>query len=142
MKKVFFVILIICIFTLKIYAQSSNLTSFFDQCIALLGNTVPEGFKRLNRTMYQNDYGIFLLVEDRIVITSGFGRAFNLINEAYRQNSQFYDYLENNNWIFIQKDHEGDIYFKDGVYSLIENPSRRDDGLFSIGVIFTRNLFE
>jgi cobyric acid synthase len=97
-----------------------------------LGKPVSDGFQRMNRTVFRND-------EDNVVFLSGVGSAFDTTNEAHDFNSLFYNYFEDNNWVYYDEINQGDIYAKNKIYACITYPSRRDDGLIAGMVLFSSN---
>ena len=139
MKKSIFLSLFF-VMALQIYAQNDPVAYYINKCISLLGNNVPEGFQRMNRTGYKNDEDIILMTENGTVVLSMFGTTFDRNNEAAEFNALFYDYFESNNWNFHISRRDGDIYIKNGIYAIITNPSRRDDGLIVTMIAFSRNV--
>jgi hypothetical protein len=141
MKKTIIFILVFLTTVLQIYAQNDPVGYFVNKCINLLGKTVPEGFQRINRTMFKNDENIALTVDNGLVAASGFGSVFVRSNEALGFNALVYDYFEKNNWSFYDSfSDRSDIYLKNGIYAHIANPGRRDDGLIFTLILFSKNI--
>ena len=137
MKKLFFSLIVISAFGVQIFAQDIPVTVIVDKCISLLGRTVPEGFNRMDRTVFQNEEGYFLITENGIVIYSGYRKSFSKSNEAFSFNVLLYDYLEGNNWEYYRTNPNGsDVYQKNNVNAIIFSPQRHDDGYLITGVLF------
>jgi hypothetical protein len=146
MKKNLLSFFILFVFILPIYANdelhSENIPKYVNKCIALLGKSVPNGFQRLDRTMFINDEDIMIIVENGIIVMSSFGDAFETTHDASALNGLFYDYFENsrNNWKFICSTYYGtDVYLRNGIYAEIFKGQRRDGLIVSL-LKFRRNI--
>ena len=137
MKKLVLSFFIISAVGIQIFAQDVPVTVIVNKCISLLGGTVPEGFNRMDRTVFQNEEGYFLITENGIVIYSGYRKSFSKSNEAFAFNVILYDYLEENKWDFNRTNPNGsDVYQKNDVNAIIFSPQRHDDGYLITGVLF------
>jgi hypothetical protein len=122
-------------------AFSQNVSDIVSECTRVLGQSVPYGYSRLDRTTYErwsnNDNVRFFLVVDGGIVSQSFCVIrFSTINEARQYTSQFYDFLEANNWQFVEEDSDGDIYRKNSVYALIMKPQRNSNGVINSGITF------
>jgi hypothetical protein len=141
MKKLVVSLVFFLAMILQIYAQDIPITHSIDKCLSLLGKNVPEGFQRMSRSIYTNDEGLILRVENGIVVLSIAGSIFNRFDAATKFNTSFYDYFENNNWNFYNSPNAGtDIYVKNGIYACISIPSKHDNGLIISQILFSRNI--
>jgi hypothetical protein len=113
---------------------------YINTSISTLGNSVPSGFQRLDRTTYKNEMDIVVFTENNIVIASAFGSTFPTNNEAAEYNGVFYTFFEDN-WTFFRSTNKGDdIYIKNNVYAIIYRPTKRDDGLIVAMIGFSKDI--
>ena len=133
-------ILLFFLISLKSFAQDEIMVYYFNKCISLLGQNVPNDFHRMNRTMFNNDESIVLVVEKNLIIVSSFGSTFDRNDQAVRFSGLIYTFLEDNNWIFHSNLGNNDIYFKNGIYACILETSRREDGSIVAMVMFSKNI--
>ena len=147
MKKMLLVFIIFLIFVSQIYGQddliSQWIANLIDTSISAIGGSVPDGFRRSDRTTFINDDSIILITENGIVVLSAIVYAWATTHEAHEFNGLLYDYFENNrnNWRFIRSTYNGtDIYLRNGIYAGIQIPSRRDDGMIASLIGFSRNI--
>jgi len=149
MRKSFISILIMLISIFQAYGQNNTQSEiveyFINKAVSLLGETVPDGFRRVDRTTFANNEDIIIITEDEKIVISYIGSIFNTTHEAHELNGLLYDYFENrgNNWSFVSSTDNGtDLYFRDDIYAGISSPSRRDDGLIVTGVGFSRKIHD
>jgi hypothetical protein len=111
------------------------------ECVAALGKAVPDGYTRTDRTHYKKiGENVFLTIgEDKKVVGSGFGAAFDRTNKAVEWNGQLYTLFEKENWQYYDTKEYGDIYKKGDIYAVITESSKRDDGLIATHIAFTRD---
>jgi len=143
MKKGLLLAVILYVFVVQAYGQDDRIAELIDRGIAKLDGAVPDGFRRIDRTTFINDEDIVLIVENGIVIFSGFGGTYYTTHEAHADLGLFYDYFEDirNNWRFYRRTLDGsDIYLRNGVFAYISRPTRRDDGLIVFIIGFSRNV--
>ncbi len=140
MKKLGIVLVIFGVFTLC-YSQD-NLSDYILKCISYLSKPAPENFSRMDRTSYlSKDRRIAIVVIDGVVIQSAMGKTFDRTNEAQVWLSQFYNYFENNNWVYSDHSEGGvEIYSKNNIYALINTPTKRDDNRIVAMVMFVDNI--
>ena len=141
MKKILLFLIVFYVFIGQASAQNDFFSSSVNRCIAMLGKPVPNGFWRLNRTMFTNEEDIILHIENGIVDTVSIWTVFDTFNEAHEANGIFYNYFENsrNNWKFYQSTDEGDYYLRNNIFAFIVKPSKRDDGKIFIAFNLSRN---
>ena len=96
----------------------------------------------MDRTTYMNDNDIVLYVHNNLVIASIIGTVFDYTHEASAWLADYYNYFENQNWIFSEGDSSGDVYTKNGILVMCYKPSKRDDGMIVTMVIFTKEEFQ
>ena len=140
MKKLIFLLVLFGVASLC-YSQE-NLGRYINECTSYISKPVPKGFSRGDRTTYLNeDHSIILKVINGIVIGAAIGSTFDRTNEALEWQSQFYDYFENNNWIYSDLSEKGvEIYIKNKIYAFIVSPSKRDDNQIVAIVMFVDDL--
>ena len=132
------------IFANTVFSQEK----IINHSIGFLGNPVPAGFSRMDRTSFSgfviDDYGeekqIQLFTQSGIVIASMFGVIADFTHEAREWLAQYYIYFEDNKWLFLEEesDDEIDVYFKNDIYVIIPRISRRDDGMIVAVLMFTK----
>ena len=121
-----------------------DISRYVDECISLLGNPIPDGFKLIAPNIYQaideNDYRI-LIGAGNEVIASYFSAALLKRENAVRLNELFFTYFEKNNWQLSALSNNNDqMYNKDGVYVAIDlKQEMRDDGHTVTYVLFTKD---
>ena len=136
--------MIICLFFSAfsaIYAQNT-IEAIVNECISVLGNGVPNGFQRVDRTKYKKDTElgtIVLFTENGQVFMSMITIAYLTTNAASSWNSRFYDFLEQSG-VFYDSINFGDIYKKNNAYICIGKLSRRDDGLIATNIVLLKNV--
>ena len=122
----------------------NDVRRYVDECISLLGNPIPDGFKLIAPNIYQaiddNDYRILIGVNNE-VIASSFSAALSKRENANRLNELFFAYFENNNWQLSALSNNNDqMYSKDGVYTAMDvKQEMRDDGHVVTYVLFTKD---
>ena len=145
MKKILF-FLIITVFIMQVHSQgdpfSEIITAHINKTISMLGGAIPEGFQRLDRTMFRNNEDIILMVENGIVTMSSFGDIFTTTGEAHLFTGLLFEHFENNrnNWVHFRSNRNGtEIYQKADVYAGILKPAKRDDGMIVSVISFSKN---
>lgn len=128
---------------ITLFAQESLdefIQYYITTCISVLGNPVPSGFQRIDRTSFKNEYDVILFTENNIVTASAFGSAFSSNSDATEFNGIFYTFFEDN-WTFFRSTNQGaDIYIKNDVYAIINRPRRRDDGQIVAIIGFSKDI--
>jgi len=118
------------------------------QCLSFLGKVVPGGFSRMNRTTYSgfiiddsgDEHQVQLLVSNDIVYAVVYGAITEYTHEAREWLSPFYNYFEDNNWLFSEEESfiEEDVYTKDDDYVMIPKIFKREDGMIVAMVFFSK----
>jgi hypothetical protein len=137
MKRIVFIFVL---FSVNYFVISQN--NDINIYISYLGKPVPEGFNQIDRATYTNDDNIVLYIQNGLVIASVIGMAFDYNHEASAWLADYYNYFENQNWIFIEGDTSGDLYIKNGILGMCYKPAKRDDGLIVAMVIFTKEEYQ
>jgi len=151
MMKKNIIIVGLLLISVSLYAQSnaqSKMVKYIDECINLIGKTVPRDYIRSNRTIYKKDYEadyitIVLVVNNGIVNISSLGAPFYTTHEATRWLSQFYDIFEGKDWQYDNSNSNMtglDVYKKDGIYICIDLGKLREDGMIVNGIYFVKNI--
>ena len=133
--------------SVSLYAQS-KMVKYIDECINLIGKSVPRDYIRGNRTIYYKTYEIdyitiVLVVNNGIVNISSLGASFDTTHEAAIWLSQFYDIFESKDWQYdnYNSNMTGlDVYKKGGIYICIDAGSRREDGMIVNTIYFVKNI--
>ena len=95
--------------------------------------------QRVNRNTYKLEDNFIVILENGIINLIIIGESFNRTNEAFDFLSVFYNYFENNKWEYIESSHRNEeIFFKNGIYAIILQPSKRDDGLIAAAIFLSK----
>jgi transposase len=124
-------------------SSKENVGSYIDMCASYLSGSAPNGFERIDRTVYMNEEGsVIIKVINGTVVGSAIGNTFERTSEARKWQSQFYDFFERNNWMYSEVSKKGveEIYIKDNVYALIISPWKKDNDLIVAMVMFVDDL--
>jgi hypothetical protein len=137
-------VVVLMVLAAAVFAQDPQnvIGNLVNKLTSFLGKPVPSGFTRIERETYENeDMGTALFTENNIVAMSAFVTSFPTFDEAVEVNGRYYIFFERN-WSYIRTaENRSDIYSKNGVYARISGiPRKMDDGLFSIGILFSRNI--
>jgi hypothetical protein len=139
MKKMLIYLLIFLLPILQVYGQ--NVSVLVNRCISLLDKPVPNGFRQVNRQTFINNEGIFLFVNNEIVIVSALVSTFRSERDAREYNTLFSNFFKNNSWNFFRTSSSGaDIYLLNGLHAIIENPRKNENGSIETMIGFSRNL--
>ena len=121
-----------------------DVARYANECISLLEQSVPDGFKLLADDIYQaidnNDYRI-LICQNGEVIAASFNAAFSKRDNASRLNDLFHTFFISNDWESLEESNEDDVmYNNNDTYAVIDiKQEPREDGYTVTYVCFTKN---
>ena len=144
MKKFVFVILI-CLVS-PVFAQAQNnqwdelAPLMSNYCIALLGRPVPNDFTRVDSTTFRDARGTLVSVRNNQISSSSVGATFPTAVEAARFFMAFHRFFERSWESVSERDGDYYIFFKDGVYAILNAPPMRQGAQLLSSVIFSKTL--
>jgi hypothetical protein len=128
---------------LDIHAQADlppnvrqGIDDLVNECLSLLGKTVPNDFLRTSRNRFRSvDGNIYVVIENDLIYASSLGNIFDKTDEAAQFIGIFYTYFSNSDWTLYSSLRDGcDIYQRNSIFACIYPPQRRDDG-YIVGLI-------
>jgi len=144
MKKYLFVSFLLLVSS-AVFSQSFSLSIIVSECINRLGQGVPDGFSRTNRTNYvkmlEEGEAYFVSVGDEKVAASGYLLYKDSSNTARQSRLSFISFFEDNGWQFVREIRDGDLFRKDSVYVCVTRSIQNRNNLwFSFSVVFSTDL--
>jgi hypothetical protein len=108
---------------------------FISRYTSYLGRPLPNEFKRISETIYENN-DVILHIENKIVISSAWTEEYKSDTEANFYYNMYCNYFENIGWTLFQSDLHASVYKFNNIYVVCSNAELRIDGLFTIMIIF------